>query len=207
MVFTRPSLISRTDNSMASFAQGLSRNASQYDSHVERMLKVALDAEVSEKINLVKEECTAKSKLGHRSANIAWNLADPPAGVSKGRFAVALKEGLKPKLAALGFEKIKVTTNPILYCTILVEWPTLENASQPSAPPAERTCPFNFETMRAEIDHAITAMARMDPAERSQKLKALRLKWHPDKHTLPSTKALATALTQAINAAVERLGL
>lgn len=196
---------------MASFAQGLSRNASQYDSHVERMLKVALDAEVSEKINLVKEECTAKSKMGHRSANFIWHLDDPPAGVSKGRFAVALEEGLKPKLAALGFEKIKVTTDPtttqFLTVQILVEWPTLENASQPSAPPAGRTCPFNFETMRAEIDHAITAMARMDPAERSQKLKALRLKWHPDKHTLPSTKALATALTQAINAAVERLGL
>ena len=56
---------------------------------------------------------------------------------------------------------------------------------------------------RAAIEKAVAEAAKLPESQRSKKLNALRLKWHPDKHE--HLREMATEVTQIINETVQRL--
>ena len=55
---------------------------------------------------------------------------------------------------------------------------------------------------RAAIEKAVAEAAKLPESQRSKKLNALRLKWHPDKHDV--LKEMAEEVTKMINEAVEQ---
>ena len=56
---------------------------------------------------------------------------------------------------------------------------------------------------RAAIEKAVAEAAKLPESQRSKKLNALALKWHPDKHE--HLREMATEVTQIINETVQRL--
>ena len=74
----------------------------------------------------------------------------------------------------------------------------------PAAPPpmAEESS-FSLTKTRQAIEEAVKEAAQLPADERRRKLKALRLKWHPDKHDV--LKEVAEEVTKVINACIEEM--
>jgi hypothetical protein len=58
----------------------------------------------------------------------------------------------------------------------------LETAPAEPPPPPKESEAFGMRRTREAIEKAVREAATLPAEERSKKLKALRLKWHPDKH-------------------------
>lgn len=71
-------------------------------------------------------------------------------------------------------------------------------AAPPRTPAPEA---FGLGNTRAAIERAVKEAAELPDEERKKKLRALRLKWHPDKHDV--LKDMATEVTKMINEAIE----
>ena len=63
---------------------------------------------------------------------------------------------------------------------------------------------FGFEHIRKKIEEAVAEANACDEAERKQKMKDLRLRWHPDKN--PVLCEFATEVTKIINEAIAKAG-
>ena len=74
-------------------------------------------------------------------------------------------------------------------------------ASPPASASAEPPG-FNLSHTRIAIEEAVKEAAKLPEEERKKKIRALRLKWHPDKHDV--LKEMANEVTKMINEAVER---
>lgn len=61
---------------------------------------------------------------------------------------------------------------------------------------------LNMANVKTAIEAAVAEAASMPEEERKKKIRALRLKWHPDKHDV--LKEMASEVTKIINEAVER---
>jgi hypothetical protein len=153
----------------------------------------------------LKSACVIASKKRKTSASchrLVWN---PDRDVAD-EIIVNLKKSLQKELCSLGFKELRAsdfkktmfstmlgaTSNVTssydpgdVYIDISVRWPQQQQQQQPEQPEQPEQTPrpeqVNLEGMRADINRAVSAMARCEPAERSRQLNALRLKWHPDK--------------------------
>ena len=71
-----------------------------------------------------------------------------------------------------------------------------------AAPAASEPEGFNLQQTRAAVEEAVREAAKLPEEECKKKIRALRLKWHPDKHEV--LKEIASEVTKCINEAVER---
>lgn len=62
---------------------------------------------------------------------------------------------------------------------------------------------FSLKAIKASIEAAVQDAMRCDDAERKKRLRALQLRWHPDKN--PVLREVATEVTKMINEAVTQL--
>ena len=63
---------------------------------------------------------------------------------------------------------------------------------------------FGFQHIRKKIEEAVAEANACEEAERKQKMKDLRLRWHPDKN--PVLQEFATEVTKIINEAIAKAG-
>jgi len=75
-------------------------------------------------------------------------------------------------------------------------------AAAATAPP--EPAGFNMSNVKQAIEVAVKEAASLPAEERKKKIRALRLKWHPDKHEV--LKEMANEVTKMINEAVEHHG-
>lgn len=80
--------------------------------------------------------------------------------------------------------------------TVLVKVEGQEPRTLPSAPV------FDMSQIKDSIEEAVKHCADLPLEERRSKIRALRLKWHPDKHEV--LKDVAEEVTKVINEAVAR---
>ncbi len=64
--------------------------------------------------------------------------------------------------------------------------------------------PVSVAAVRREVEAAVLEATACEEGERRQRIRALQLRWHPDKN--PVLRELATEVTKMINEAVERMG-
>lgn len=69
---------------------------------------------------------------------------------------------------------------------------------------SEESGVFGFQHIRKKIEEAVAEANACDEAERKQKMKDLRLRWHPDKN--PVLQEFATEVTKIINEAIAKAG-
>lgn len=78
-------------------------------------------------------------------------------------------------------------------------------AAAPPPPPREDDdSAFGLTRSKEAIVKAVHDAAKLPSAERRKKIRALRLKWHPDKHE--TLKELAEEVTKLINVCVDEIG-
>mmetsp|Transcript_571 Transcript_571/g.960 ORF Transcript_571/g.960 Transcript_571/m.960 type:complete len:162 (-) Transcript_571:152-637(-) len=62
---------------------------------------------------------------------------------------------------------------------------------------------FGLAHIRGQIEEAVREAALLDESARKEKLKGLRLRWHPDKN--PVLQEFATEVTKIINESVDKI--
>jgi hypothetical protein len=72
---------------------------------------------------------------------------------------------------------------------------------QPESPKSEGV--FGLEHIKEKIEQAVREAAALPESERKERIKSLRLRWHPDKN--PVLEEFATEVTKIINEAVDKL--
>ena len=77
------------------------------------------------------------------------------------------------------------------------------HTSYTPAPPAP--APPASARVRDAVAAAVAAAESLPSAQRRRRLRALRLRWHPDKHGGDALSALATEVTQALNEQIEAM--
>lgn len=73
------------------------------------------------------------------------------------------------------------------------------------AKPAEESM-FSSSSIKASVSNVIQEASKCDASEYKKRIRALQLRWHPDKHPdVPALRDLATEVTKIINDAVQQI--
>ena len=208
------------------FVRELNNNIAVSSHNHEMVVRDMTSLVVADIIDQVKFECVKQSKIRSNSARCHVSYKAIRNKAVRMGFESSLNEVLnydffkraieitESRIRSLGFATVNFEISKNIgfdrsygKITVSVGWPTPletqqpENVAQPEmALPQEL---INLEAVRADIDRAIMAISQLEVLEKTRQLNALRLRWHPDKH-MASGKFLATAVTQMINAAMER---